>query len=64
MICNNPHLGLATTEELLREVIARQRQFGPHDVAGQYRGIDRIVVLSEMIGGMSAPEREYRTVDS
>lgn len=48
---NDPLLGLATTEVLFRELISRLRESG--------RAID----LAEMLGGLSAVEREYRPVD-
>lgn len=47
---NDPLLGLATTEVLLRELIARLRD-------------DRAIALAEMLGGLSAAQREYRPVD-
>lgn len=49
---NEAYLGLATTEELLRELIAR---FSLNHNA---------VILAEMVGGLSMTEKEYRTVDS
>ena len=62
-----PRLGLASNEELLRELIVRfkmtqhqaQNSGSRPSVAA---AIDRALVLAEMLGGMGAPEREYRTV--
>lgn len=54
-----PLLGLATTEELFREIIAR------FAMLARYPGpVERALVLAEMLGGLSAEDREYRTVDS
>lgn len=61
-ITNEPLLGLATTESLFRELITRFRHTG--DVSMTLLNIDRCIALAEMLGGMSAPEREYRTVES
>ena len=55
-IQNEPYLGLATTEQMFRELIARCR-------ALPIFTFDRAITLAEMLGGMSASEREYRTVD-
>ena len=57
------NLGLATTEELFRELIARAKTnlFGN---VGDARAVDRAVALAEMLGGLSASDREYRTVDA
>lgn len=63
-----PLLGLATTQQLMRELIVRftmtqyvnQASGVRPDVA---RAVDRALVLAEMLGGMNGPEREYRTVD-
>lgn len=59
----DPLLGLATTEQLLRELICRFRVHYPHDPMGMSRNTDRALILGELIGGLSAVEREYRTVD-
>lgn len=53
----SPLLGLATSEELIRELIAR---FSHNSDPGD---IDRALALAEMVGRMSARSREYRTVD-
>jgi hypothetical protein len=56
-----PLLGLATTEELMRELIVRfTAKFTIHDVIG---GVEKALVLAEMLGSLSSTEREYRTVD-
>jgi len=59
-------LGLATNEELLRELICRfkMKQYEPHGSnVSVHQAVDRALVLAEMLGGMGAPEREYRTVE-
>jgi hypothetical protein len=59
-------LGLATNEDMLRELICRFKmtQYSPHGTnTAVHRAVDRALVLSEMLGGMDAPEREYRTID-
>lgn len=60
------NLGLATTEDLMRELICRFKMTqyvsgGPS--VSVHRAIDRALVLAEMLGNLDAPEREYRTVD-
>lgn len=63
---SDPRLGLATTEEMLRELICRFKmtQYEPHGSNETvHRAVDRALVLAEMLGGMDAPTREYRTVD-
>lgn len=51
---DSPLLGLATTEELFRELIAR---FSTQLM------IDKALKLAEMLGELYAIDREYRTVD-
>jgi hypothetical protein len=58
-VVDSANLGLATTEELLRELIARER--GSNSIAFVYT--ERAVLLAEILGGMSRIEREYRTID-
>ncbi len=58
-----PLLGLATTEELFRELIARFTVHYPRDVGSTLFMINRALTLSEMLGGLSTVEKEYRTVD-
>lgn len=55
---DSPLLGLASTEELFRELLARFRM-DMHT----YVSVERALTLAEMLGGMSANEREYKTVD-
>jgi hypothetical protein len=55
---DEPRLGLATTEQLLREVIARL-----FVVPGAPGDVWDALILAEMIGRMTANTREYRTVD-
>lgn len=57
-------LGLATTEQLMRELIVRFTVHYPHDWSSQLKSIERALALSEMLGGLDAPTREYRTVDA
>jgi hypothetical protein len=58
MTDHEANLGLATTEELFREIITR------FAMLGRYPGpVERALVLAEMLGGLSATDREYRTVD-
>ena len=52
------NLGLATTEDLLRELISRFTAPNP-----TFSGIRRALVLAEMLGTLSANESEYRPVD-
>jgi hypothetical protein len=58
MAPDGPLLGLATTEELFREIIARFMT-GARGALGP----ERAVILAEMLGGLSAVEREYRTAE-
>jgi hypothetical protein len=58
------NLGLATTEQLYRELIARDSHVAPHDTLGNWRRIRRVGALSETLGGLDVSEREYRTVES
>lgn len=55
---DGPLLGLATTEELFRELMARfttsQRVPG---------AVENALVLAEMLGGLGALDREYRTAE-
>jgi hypothetical protein len=64
-ITNEPNLGLATTEEMMRELITRFRmeQYVDSVSTSAYAAVDRAIALAEMLGGMDAHEREYRTVD-
>ena len=56
-------LGLATNEDMLRELICRFKHDGINPSVSSLLCLERALVLAEMLGGMSAPEREYRTVD-
>lgn len=55
---DGPLLGLATTEELFREILARftTSLSGPGNT-------QRALVLAEMLGGMPGYDREYRTAE-
>jgi hypothetical protein len=55
---DGPLLGLATTEELFREIIARLMTGGWEN--GHWA---RTVILAEMLGGLSMNDREYRTAE-
>jgi len=59
-------LGLATNEELMRELICRFRMntYVQGSTETHQMSVDRALALAEMLGGMSAPDREYRTVDA
>ena len=61
-----PLLGLATTEEIMRELICRFEmiQFVPGSTETHTAGVHRALVLAEMLGGLDAPTREYRTAGS
>jgi hypothetical protein len=68
-IPESARLGLASTEELFRELICRFKmtQYEPHAMnmtVTVSQMIDRALVLSEMLGGLSGVEREYCTVDA
>lgn len=61
-------LGLATTEELFRELICRFKMTQYSNTSTGIRidvvqSVDRALELSEMLGGLAGYEREYRTVD-
>jgi hypothetical protein len=51
-------LGLATTEELLRELIARFTIPTPTLI-----GVERALQLAEILGSLPPNKRNYRTVD-
>ena len=59
------NLGLASNEEMMRELICRfkMEQYTNGSDISVHRAIERALILSEMIGSMDAPEREYRTTD-
>jgi hypothetical protein len=56
-------LGLASTEQLIRELITRFTVHHPHSQETQHASTQRALMLAEMLGGLDAPTREYRTVD-
>ncbi len=57
------NLGLATTEEMMRELICRFTiSTSPHDLERPTK-VSRALTLAEMLGSMSSYEREYRTVN-
>lgn len=58
------NLGEASTEELMRELIARDRTSVIQSTFDAYTRVRRVEVLAEMLGSMNSPTREYRTVDS
>jgi hypothetical protein len=59
----DPRLGVASTEDLLRELICRFKMdlFVPGSTETHSASVERAIVLAEMLGGMDAPTREYRT---
>lgn len=59
-IRRKPNLGCATTEELMRELIAR---FSTGAVALAAPHVEQAVALAEMLGGLDSMTKEYRTVD-
>ena len=56
-------LGLATTEELFRELICRFKMdlYVQGSTETHHASVERAIVLAEMLGGIDAPTREYRT---
>ena len=57
-------LGFATTEELFRELIVRFTiHCAPAEIT-QMLCTERALILAEMLGGLNATEKEYRTVNS
>ncbi len=61
---DSANLGLASTEEMFRELISRFTVHHPHSSETQHASTNRALVLAEMLGGLDAITREYRTVDS
>jgi hypothetical protein len=59
---DHANLGLATTEELLREVITRLEMSWTSTNLEGVANIRRALQLSEILGSMGAETREYRTV--
>lgn len=60
---DNANLGLATTEELFRELITRFTIHHTHSAMSQTTMIIRATTLAEMLGGLESFDKEYRTVD-
>jgi len=56
-----PRLGLASTEELFRELICRLTVV-PEASVTTVTAVKRGLILAEMLGSLSTGEREYRTV--
>lgn len=54
-----PNLGLASTEMLFRELIARLVTPTP-----TLRGVQRALVLAEMLGNLDAQDGEYQTIEA
>jgi len=59
-----PYLGLATTEELFRELIARFSMSYDRMAMDALENVARVAKLAEMLGGLSGPDKEYKTVNS
>jgi hypothetical protein len=69
-VSDGPLLGLATTEELFREIIARFTTTGLSDTSVIFHAtgtthlnVNRALLLAEMLGGLNALDREYRTAE-
>jgi len=60
---DEPLLGLATNEQMIRELICRFKIDASQTNGWALPSIERALTLAEMLGGMVATEREYRTVD-
>jgi hypothetical protein len=58
------NLGLASTEDLFRELICRFVIPASGGNVTALTKINRALHLAEMLGELRATEREYRTVDS
>jgi len=61
------NLGLASTEELFRELICRfeMTQYDPGVLNPEsVAAVRRAIQLAEMLGGLDGPTRNYRTVDA
>jgi hypothetical protein len=56
-------LGLASTEELFRELICRFTVALPNDIR-QARMVNRGLILAEMLGGLDEVDKEYRTINN
>ena len=61
-LCDEPHLGLATTEELINEIISRITTDSCTTNASPLTAIERVRVLAYLLGSMTPQEREYRTI--
>jgi hypothetical protein len=57
------HLGLATTETLLRELMTRFKINAITSSVDNGLNINRALTLAILLGGLSEIEKEYRTVD-
>lgn len=60
-IFEGPNLGLATTEQLFREIIARFTIPHFRDETSALK-VNCALVLSEMLGSLSVFDKEYRTI--
>lgn len=61
-IFEGANLGMATTEELFRELIARFTISGSSNNVEARLYIECAVVLAEMLGTLSVFDKEYKTV--
>ena len=57
-------LGLASNEDMLRELICRFKLDSLGGDVGVLPRVERALTLAEMLGSMDTVEREYRTVDA
>lgn len=62
-LTQEPNLGLATTEQLIKELVSRLGT-SLHGEAGNGPACDRVYSLAFLLGSLSVSEREYRTVDN
>jgi hypothetical protein len=64
MAAEEAQLGLASTEQMLRELICRFKITATcQPSVSSLMEVEWALTLAEMLGQMDAPTREYRTVD-
>jgi hypothetical protein len=57
------NLGLATSEQLIRELITRFKMDVLNNNIDQMKYMDWAITLGILLGNMGPADREYRTVD-
>lgn len=57
------NLGLASSEQLIRELITRFKMDALNNNINQIKYMDRAITMGILLGSMSPEDREYRTVD-